>query len=839
MTTLSHNSRRRFQRERMVWRMGVVCVLVAIGTLFGACSERKPDPVRRGPHPVGFTDPRSENFHGLRVRDPLMGGNATCLSCHTVVATDSTSDAVAMSCANSPGCHATSEHATQLACGTCHARADLSPSHGAHFAAGTDACALCHAATYSATGALVDSVHMNAVIDVVLSSETRGVFNATDRTCSDSGCHGITMPNTSPAWGVAANLTCESCHAIDALSNAHRTHFALSAADCGVCHATTAIDGSTLQPDTRTHANLEVNVALIETHGGTFDADAATCSGTYCHGTTVTTPSWGDDAGLTCQSCHAFTELPGAHGAHLGMNDDCSLCHAMTASSATAISNPAFHGNLVVDVVLSSVIGGEFNSVTQTCATTTCHGAQSPVWSATADLTCNSCHAKAELPGAHQAHFARSPATCETCHHETAQDSSAIKNPALHLNFTVDVALSDDVAGTYDHATETCSDTYCHLGATPTPAWNGTTALRCGSCHVYAELSAPHPTHTSFVSNDCSVCHNATASGPYAIRNPQLHADNTVQVVMNDAVGGTFDSVTKTCSDTYCHVTGTPTWAADLSLNCNSCHAKATLPGAHQAHIAHTPATCETCHSATVSGSWTIIDPGLHMNYVADVVLVDGIGGTYDASTRTCSNTYCHRDATPTPAWDGDTALRCGSCHPYAALPEPHPVHIALVENDCSVCHNATASGPYTLSNPALHADQIVQVAMNDVFGGTFDVATNTCANNWCHGPRNDVLSPAWGGATGLDCQGCHPTASLSGGHEFHAVLMGQPCEACHNATALSGTELRPDAPHIDGVVQVVGTYANMVYEVNTNTCSSEQNACHKPGPSKNWFTLE
>ncbi len=999
--------------------IGLLCATLAIGTMFIACSEKKADPIRRGPHPAGFVDKTSESFHGTRVRDVDMGGNASCLECHTVVAADSTADAIAMSCANSPGCHARSVTATSLNCGTCHARSELPPSHQEHFAAGADACALCHAATYSTTGALLDSVHMNAVLNVALSVAVEGTFSASEKTCSDSRCHGITQPNTSPAWGASAALTCQSCHAIDDLSDMHDTHFAQSAANCGICHASTAINATSLQPETETHANLTVDVVFATTHGGTFDAGAGTCSDTHCHGVGATSPAWTGTTDLDCQSCHAFADLPDAHGSHLAKNDDCSVCHSMTAVGNSAISNPAFHGNLEKDVALSAVVQGEFVAMTQTCTNTSCHGTASPPWTSTVDLDCNSCHAKAELPGAHQAHFARSPANCETCHSTTATDSSAIKDPSLHMNFTVDVALIDGIDGAYDSTTETCSNTYCHLDATPTPPWSGSTDLRCQSCHSYASLADPHPPHVSFVSNDCSVCHSETVSGPYTMINPSLHADQIVQVAMSGSAGAgaTYDDLTNSCADTYCHVSGTPTWSVGVSLDCNSCHAKAELPGAHQAHFARSPANCETCHSTTATDSSAIKDPLLHMNYAVDVAMIDGIDGTYDPATETCSNTYCHLDATPTPAWNGTTDLRCQSCHSYASLPEPHPVHVDLVSNDCSVCHSETVSGPYTMINPSIHADQTAQVAMNDVvngtydtqtsscadtychrsgtpvwttaaldcnschavadlpvshpahfksmeqncavchastaqdstgiavpanhvnfqvevaladaFGGVFDGTTNTCsntychfeatttpwdnptdlrcqgchpystlpdnhgihidtfgnicgtchantvsggyslvdrgkhanltaevaivdslggtysidtgtcANNWCHGPRNDVVSPAWTGTTDLDCQGCHPTASLSVGHPFHVTTMGQPCQNCHNATAVSPTELVVDGPHVDGTVQVVGTYTNMVYDLGANTCSSSQNPCHNPGPSKNWFTLE
>lgn len=633
--------------------------MLAIGTIFVACSEKTSDPIRRGPHPTTFVNKTSEQFHGLRVRDADMGGNASCLACHTVVAVDSTAEAIALSCANSSGCHARSETATSLSCGTCHARSELPPSHQEHFAAGVSACALCHAATFSATGALLDSVHMNAVLDVAMSTAVQGTFNADAMTCSDSRCHGITQPNTSPAWGAAGNLTCQSCHAFADLSGMHDTHFTQSAANCGMCHASTAVNATTLQPDTKTHANLTPDVVFATTYGGSFDAAAGTCSDTYCHGVAVTTPAWTGTTTLNCQSCHAFTELPGAHGKHLAKNDDCSVCHATTALSNSAISNPAFHGNREIEVVLSAAVKGEFVPMTQTCANTACHGAASPPWTATADLDCNSCHAKIDLPGAHQAHFTRSPANCETCHAETATDSSAIKNPQLHLNFTVDVAL------------------------------------------------------------------------------------------------------------------------------------------------------------------------------------IDGIDGTYDAATETCSNTYCHLDATPTPSWNGSTDLRCQSCHPYATLPDNHGVHIDTFGNICGTCHASTVRGAYSLIDHNKHANQIYDVALVDSVGGTYSTDTRTCANNWCHGPRNDVVSPAWTGTTDLDCQGCHPTASLSVGHAFHVTTMGKQCQNCHNATAISPTELTTDAPHVDGTVQVVGTYTNLSYDTGANTCSSSQNPCHNPGPSKNWFTLE
>ena len=187
--------------------------------------------------------------------------------------------------------------------------------------------------------------------------------------------------------------------------------------------------------------------------------------------------------------------------------------------------------------------------------------------------------------------------------------------------------------------------------------------------------------------------------------------------------------------------------------NCSTCHGSSVSPappqdlsgntsntargvGAHQVHLLGTTRskaiTCADCHA--IPGS--VSTPGhidgdnraevVMSNYLA--TLVTGGGSvvptpSYNASTFTCSNTYCHGkfvngNPANAPAWNDPLAGACGTCHgstagstnQQKALPGgTHPNNLA-----CSTCHGGVINSSGTIINAAKHIDGKLNYNGND-----------------------------------------------------------------------------------------------------------------------------
>ena len=210
---------------------------------------------------------------------------------------------------------------------------------------------------------------------------------------------------------------------------------------------------------------------------------------------------------------------------------------------------------------------------------------------------------------------------------------------------------------TYDPATHTCAQVYCHGdvfaqggGASTRPRWStpsGPTA--CTSCH-----GAP-PTDHAWAS--CATCHPTGAP----------HVDGAVQV----ATG---------CSG--CHGSAaSPAPPRDLD---GDQFTTALGVGAHQAHLTapsrlSTPIPCTTCHAVP-----TAVNAAGHIDTPAPAEVAAAVG--WDRTTGTCATAWCHRAARP--VWTHTGEVTCGSCH---GVPPTTPAHNpAMTLRDCRNCHPNT-----------------------------------------------------------------------------------------------------------------------------------------------------
>jgi predicted CxxxxCH...CXXCH cytochrome family protein len=612
-------------------------------------------------------------------------------------------------------------------------------------------------------------------------------------TCSTAYCHssGQASPAyaVTPAWGTAANLTCNGCHGtgnaygspdyVNAAApnqNSHSAH-ASSAADCIKCHTgTVTVAGTAILGGSVLHTNSARDVnfaAAYDTNGATtnYNTGTKTCSAVSCHGASA--PQWGG-AALLCSACHtANNTLAGKHSKHYGVAT-VALTGDKTASNTSA-------GTVY-------------------------------------EYSCGVCH---------------NPGT-------TSHAGGVITaNQAAEVSFDPTIAVGGTyVAGGALAGTDaglawsagTCSATYCHSQGTSTTTpfggaantaatWAAAQTLTCEGCHSFNAgatnkmSTGKHTAHiydgTIMTNIACSACHVSTTSDSVTIANTALHANKLKEVT----IAATYDNdatpannwAASTCSNVYCHSDGqaTPTykpvlWTATIS-DCKSCHnfdansgvGAIMVTGKHSEHISQaavlgTNYGCQDCHSTVTTNGTSITTPANHINKTRDVSMATRGGGTW--TTPNCTSTYCHSSGQATPVyanpgtWTAGAALGCNGCHGtgnaygspnYAsglagsATANSHSTH-ATSAADCVTCHTGTVTvaGTAILGGSVLHTNQLRDVnlaAAYDTNGATANYiagTTKTCSATSCHGSG---ASPQWGGnSNNATCTKCHGTATAT-----------------------------------------------------------------------------
>ena len=155
----------------------------------------------------------------------------------------------------------------------------------------------------------------------------------------------------------------------------------------------------------------------------------------------------------------------------------------------------------------------------------------------------------------------------------------------------------------------------------------------------------------------------------------------------------------------------------------------------------------------------------------------------------------------------GDGSGTCGACHGVGDDPWPrtgahaaHELPMASVKVDCVACHVIPRGTPHPLGTPAVVA--FSGLAAHGGLAPTYDAATKTCANVYCHALRGASLpTPRWtDGGKASSCGSCHgvpPTAP-------HTPSSACGTGSCHG-NSVSGGVLTPAgiAHHVDGKVDL------------------------------------
>jgi len=738
------------------------------------CGKRIP-----GGHAQPWMDAASAGFHALSANSGLQG----CTLCHGP-SLDGVGGTVSISCAQ---CHGAS---WRTDCTLCHGGADgAAPptatwgrdgdpvrvgAHQAHLRATHGlsrpvACETCHVVP---ADALSPGHADGPTADVTFSglAGAGGAWNRAEATCASTYCHagraGGTVP--APTWTRTdgADRACTACHGAPPPAPAHPEN-----ADCAACHP--GYTSSSVDPATHVNGLVEV-----------------------------------DGAGVTCSSCHGGAQNPapprgtrgevetttlavGAHQRHVlgGAASGPIACDACHFGHVPAENR---HANGAVEVAFSPAAGGaaaQWDRTTATCASTACHGAATPVWTAVTPgpSTCSSCHG---APPA--APHTQNPA-CGNCHDGYTATSV---NPALHLNGTPDVRPLQ------------CNSCHGSLANDAPPLGTGgetETSQRAVGAHqahiVAGTLAAPVA---------CTECH--------LVPSTLVHSDGNVRLDFGPAArrGGTvpaYDPVTGTCASTYCHgatlrsaATGDPSlhlaplWTGGAGeAACGACH---LLPPP-QPH----PRTqlCDGCH------------PGYSLTGVNPVTHIDGV---IQAENLSCS--VCHGDDTRVLVSGADgLALAAppfgtrGETETTSRAVGAHQAHVnrgdgMALPAKCVTCHAVPALGAYD------HADGSTVLhfgALATMNGATPAFDGQTCTNTYCHGSTMNRggtdHSPTWAAPGPLacttchgappplphpqdpDCLRCHPgytaTSARKATHVNGISDFPSSCNACHDSPPNSG----------------------------------------------------
>lgn len=572
--------------------------------------------------------------------------------------------------------------------------------------------------------------------------------------CDTSSCHGTT-PSSPPNPGVPGahtrhvgdlSMACTRCH--DDYPNPHmvngRVKWNLSGQGENAAYKGFRIHSTSHLPGLEPYGDC-TNIychSNVQPEGGVGSP------------TLYRSVRWGAATVIGCDGCHAGrpgdgTEIgTGSHTKHLSAGYVCGECHRGGGADGPLMT----HLDENIQVAFG-VFSGAYSQMPLnrpgdgygSCSANYCHsdgvgGYRSVAWGANGTVGCSSCHRGGESSdpistGKHAQHVTiaspyGSGIPCIGCHAATvSSDTTLLPQGTRHLNRFAD--YSGTLAGRMGGGSCT---SYCHTdgkGGTPAVAvgWNDTSHIDdCRGCHggavpagftsVAGEPNYPnspqpgtlrsnsHQTHTTKLtwsgSSSCDVCHAATVvPGGGGVAAAGNHLNRVIDVSFNQAKAGngSYDPLSRRCSNTLCHGTLTPVWGDSAGGGCPTCHP--ALSGVHARHVGDLMAGsvtfygytanrstgsvyrfgCATCHPLTEAGNHRngTIDIDLsstasgigRMRQLNAMITAAGTGFEREGGSLTCTLVYCHSDgrgSTPvyrsSPDWYGSfSGNRCGMCH--------------------------------------------------------------------------------------------------------------------------------------------------------------------------------
>lgn len=503
-------------------------------------------------------------------------------------------------------------------CGTsCH----TNPPGGSHPPG--DACETCH-------GTVVASYDPASPATTLFEDASRHIDGLVDvGGASCTTCHGnAATGDPAPPLGTAGESA-----TTDPAVGAHQAHLAASTwhrvVQCTDCHPL---------PGTVEHSNGLVDFSWggpsnADGASSTYDAGATTCSGTYCHGTTLLGPSTGgvinrtpvwtlvDGAYSECgTTCH--TNPPG--GSHTA-STQCQDCHGEVIAAYNAAdpasSTWAAPGKHVDGIVQRSGYH-DLGGWTSPGGGTDHHGSNYFLTHQQRDehsVACTQCHG-AGLDGG------TSGVSCDNlgCHGRDWRSCDF-----CHGTFPGQYSPPAGVAGESTTGTLAVGRHAAHLAASSSHL-----AFDCGTCHA---LPA-----TGDVSHALGYQPSADLSTTGHHGDVTLTGRATGMSWDVNATQGTPVTARGTCTGA-CHSNGDggppavlPYWAGGTwsTGNCGNCHPALPTSGMHAFHRNH-GLDCTDCHP----GAGTATHPDGSKTYIGSATMTPN---TCQANTSPTCNGICH-----------------------------------------------------------------------------------------------------------------------------------------------------------------------------------------------------
>ncbi|RII26037.1 MAG: CxxxxCH/CxxCH domain-containing protein, partial [Geobacter sp.] len=583
--------------------------------------------------------------------------------------------------------------------------------------------------------------------------------------CSNVNCH---FEIATPVWGSAAlagnsSANCGICHGAPPFDGKHGgkhgQYFGTDPANCAKCHANHLAEQNAFS-----HATSAGTRSLVVrfTGGGTYSGDLSypnylpsqnparngACTNLYCHssgridpdtgtwGAPLMVPTWSDTRTTTCYSCHRGTPADstpancaavqgrwssngvctpdltmssnGHHtlvGAQWIRKYPCYYCHnntVATDNTLTNISSLRKHVNGTVDVAMPAqwdIVGqprASFDSSTKVCNNSYCHsdGTVTPDpndvrvvgWSEKTE--CNSCHG-----------HPRGSCNAAGCHDGVTKDG----------NGNVMDVLTGWPAGSE------------WMGAMPMfpNEGPGTPRANSHSRHTQSNYSCDN-CHVKTVAGACKDCHTdgipAGSMSEAAHVDATYHVNKTKDVYFKD--GGTYDPITKKCSNTTCHVGTEPVWGGTVNSGviCLSCHQATTATGGDVDSFGFVAnGTSERTRINT--DQWVVTGHGRYSS-----------SGNYPVSGNPAANF-----PTTNPCWycHDNSVLHNDPANPFRL--RQHQQFNNRFDKECVYCHMQGLVGECLgchYSGESL-SPQLTADAVKAKHGGV--VYTTGCRNGGCH----------------------------------------------------------------------------------------------------------
>lgn len=751
---------------------------------------------------------------------PTWGGaGTTCLSCHA-----GRSGAAGPQANSSAGFKLSSSHSQHL---KYNGSTEINCNH-CHGSVVTDAATL---KNYSGI-----IYHANGTVNVVFKDLAYGTYTAfkANKTCVNVACHGGKSRGSWQNATINTDNTCVHCHGVagttpadtnrkkyapgwngtgtstdqisvntDIRVGGHFVHLSsvyMKQIKCNECHRVpaTAFDGTHMTGPRYSSQSLTFAQASTATKNSVTPAfisgtaaTAATCSTTFCHGSSMPkgdtggtdkSPLWnanlttGTPGAAECARCHGNPPLFGSSSsAHIGSaaTFSCFGCHKNVTDGTGKIIDKSMHINGAVNIQVDT-------SATSSCHS--CHGnppqtltygrysglvkpktlalGASPanvgahLKHASKGLTCNACHnnyAAAVHPDSKiQIFFRISSATITGWNTTSPKAPFGTYSGNIPTGGTpVDTVSSTLVRGTANNTNNSCN-TYCHGN------WNGSNRNM-------------NPRWTSSTAaTTCGACHGATAVTPPLVGTHARHAGYSSALTARQ--GYSFGCI-------KCHPSRS-----------TSDHIKGTV------HVRYSTAVLGTSATYTKTGA-TLTTPAGSRLYATNKLAGDTPDGT-------CSNITCHSNAratgmgttqyATTAQW-GNTTRNCLSCHggrngatgaparstANFTLSTTHSQHLKYpaANINCQTCHSKVVTDAATLKSYTgvkRHTNGIrdVRFAAGLPYGSYTSYKsteagsagnTKTCNNVSCHGGKSRGSWSATAQNNDNTCLHCHGSGTGAG----------------------------------------------------------------------------